>query len=151
MPSAVELASMSPREAADRLYDRAMSTDEAGDHARAQFFAGMAIQAYAALPPEESDLDARFHRGLLQLVMDDPEAAAAESSALLAADPDHLLGLVLVARIAEQRGDQAARRSAYERFLGALPAGLVSGRPEYEMHDGLLETEAERAREIIGG
>jgi hypothetical protein len=32
-------------------------------------------------------------------------------------------------------------------FLDALPAGLASGKPEYAMHDNMLESEAVRARE----
>lgn len=150
MPTAAELARMSPREAADRLFDRAMQTDEAGDAERARFFASMAIQAYAGLPDEQVDLDARFHLGLLHIVMGDAAAARAEMQHILAADPDHLLGLTLAARTAELEGDEAGRRSAYERFLEALPAGLASGRAEYQMHDRLLQTESERAREATG-
>jgi hypothetical protein len=151
MPSAAELAAMSPREAADRLFDRAMRTDESGDTERAQFFAHMAVQAYDGLPPEQLDLDARFHQGLLRLVMKDPAGAAADADEILAADPDHLLGLVLSARAADAGGDEMGMVAAYERLLGALPVGLASGRQEYEMHDRLLESEAERARALTGG
>lgn len=150
MPTAGELAAMSPREAADRLFDRAMSTDEAGDPERAQFFANMAVQAYQGLPPGELDLDARFHVGLLRLVMKDPSGAEAEAEAILDAQPDHLLGLVLSARVAQAGGDQARLREAYSRFLEGLPAGLASGQPEYLMHDRMLESEAEQARAVTG-
>lgn len=150
MPSAAELAAMSPREAADRLFDRAMSSEEAGDLERAQFFANMAAQAYTGLPEAERDLDARFHVGLLHLVMEDPSGASAEAQAILAEQPDHLLGWVLSARVAEARGDEVARRAAYTRFIEALPAGLASGQPEYLMHDRMLESEADIARGVTG-
>lgn len=42
-PAGVDLSSMSGREAADRLFDRAMRTEAGGDTAQARFFAGMGI------------------------------------------------------------------------------------------------------------
>lgn len=149
-PGGVDLGSMTPRQAADRLFDRVMRTDEAGNTAEAQQFATMAVQAYGMLPPGEVDADARFHLGLLHMVLDDPDAAEREAGLILAEDPDHLLALALEARVAEARGDEGARADAYNRFLDALPAGLASDRIEYRMHDAMLETEAVRAREVTG-
>ena len=149
-PGAVDLGSMSPRQAADRLFDRVMREDEAGNEAQAQQFATMAIQAYGMLPPAEIDLDARFHLGLLNLVLDDPDASDQEADLMLAVDSQHLLALSLKARSAGLRGDTAAQQAAYTMFLDALPAGLTSGNPEYEMHDNMLEAEAVRAREATG-
>ena len=62
-----DLASMSPREAADRLFDRAMRESETGNKERASFFANMALQAYGRVPQADLDLDALFHVGLLHL------------------------------------------------------------------------------------
>src|SRR5688500_18661035 len=45
-PSAVDLASMTPRERADRLFNRVMQGMSSGDTTQVGFFAGMAIQAY---------------------------------------------------------------------------------------------------------
>jgi len=149
-PGAVDLNSMTPRQAADRLFDRVMREDEAGNEAQAQQFATMAIQAYGMLPPEEIDADARFHLGLVDLVLGDADGADREADLILSLDDDHLLALSLKARVAEARGDEAARVDAYNRFLDALPAGLASGAPEYQMHDSMLEAEAVRAREITG-
>jgi hypothetical protein len=149
-PGGVDLGSMTPRQAADRLFDRVMREDEAGSEAQAQQFATMAIQAYGMLPPEEIDADARFHLALLHLVLGDPDAADREADLILAVDSGHLLALSVKARVAESRGDEAARTAAYEQFLDALPAGLTSGAPEYQMHDSMLEAEAVRAREVTG-
>lgn len=149
-PSGVDLASMTPRQAADRLFDRVMRVDEAGDKAQAQQFATMAVQAYEMVPPEDIDPDAMFHVGLLHLVLNDPDAAQRQADLILSLDPEHLLALALKARVAEARGDEAARAEAYGKFLDALPAGLASGKTEYQMHDRMLEAEATRAREITG-
>jgi hypothetical protein len=127
-----------------------MRVDEAGDEAEARQFATMAVQAYGMLPPDEVDLDARFHLGLLHLVLDEVDAAEREADLILAVDPEHLLALAVKARAAESRGDEAARVATYETFLDVLPAGLASGKPEYEMHDRMLESEAVRAREATG-
>ena len=149
-PGGVDLGSMSPRQAADRLFDRVMREDEAGNEAQAQQFATMAIQAYGMLPPAEIDLDARFHLGLLNLVLDDPDASDREADLMLAVDSQHLLAFALKARSAGLRGDTAAQQAAYTMFLDALPAGLTAGNPEYAMHDNMLESEAVRAREATG-
>lgn len=149
-PGGVDLGSMSPRQAADRLFDRVMREDEAGNEAQAQQFATMAIQAYGMLPPAEIDLDARFHLGLLNLVLDDPDATDREADLMLAVDSQHLLAFALKARSAGLRGDTDAQLAAYTMFLDALPAGLVAGNQEYAMHDSMLESEAVRAREATG-
>ncbi len=149
-PGAVDLNSMTPRQAADRLFDRVMRTDEVGNTAEAQQFATMAVQAYEMLPESEQDADARFHLGLLHLVLEDPDAAEREADLILSLESEHLLALAVKARAAERRGDEAARVEAYGRFLDALPAGLASGKPEYQMHDAMLEAEAVRAREVTG-
>ena len=149
-PGAVDLGSMSARQAADRLFDRAMRVDEAGNAAEAQQFATMAIQAYGMVPPEEIDPDVNFHVALLYLVLDDLDGADREADLILSLESEHLLALTVKARVAEQRGDEAARADASNRFLDALPTGLASGKSEYQMHDRMLEAEAVRAREVTG-
>lgn len=149
-PGMVDLSQLSSRQAADRLFERAMRTDDEGDTEQAKFFANMAVQAYAAVPPGEIDADARFHLGLLHLLQEEPDAAAVEAETILAARPNHLLGLALTARIAAARGDVAAEREAYGRFLDALPAEREAGLAEYRMHDSLVESEASRAMEVTG-
>ena len=149
-PGGIDLGSMSPRQAADRLFDRVMREDEAGNEAQAQQFATMAIQAYGMLPPAEVDADAHFHLGLLNLVLDDADAADQEANLILALDNQHLLALSIKARVAEARGDSADQAAIYDQFLDALPAGLASGKAEYQMHDNMLEAESVRAREATG-
>ncbi len=144
MPSADELANMPPREAADRLFDRAMRVRAAGDTARARFFARMGRQAYDRLPAADVDADARFHAGLLALVRGDTAAARSRAEAILEEEPDHLLGLVLAVRSAP---DAEARRQYAERFREAAASADLAGRPAYEAHRTLIED----ARRELGG
>ena len=141
---------MTPRQAADRLFERAMREEDGGDVERAKFFASMAVQAYATVPAEEIDLDAHFHLGLLELLQENEAAAAAESEMILSVRPNHLLGLVLAARVAEASGNPEAQAGVYEQLLSELDAERSAGLPEYEMHGSLIDAEAARAREVTG-
>lgn len=144
MPSLEELASMTPRQAADRLYERAMSEHEGGDFERAAFFLDMGLQAYAAVPPDEMDADARFHVGLMQLLMGDSVSARLTGDEILEAEPDNLLGLVLSARVADFAGDEAAAAGYRSRLRSAVgEAGTIPDRPEYQSHRPVIQRELE--------
>ncbi|HSG46835.1 MAG TPA: hypothetical protein VLA43_03355, partial [Longimicrobiales bacterium] len=88
--STLDLTTMSPREAADRLFDRVMRTVAAGDTAGALAFQPMAVQAYQGAEP--LDLDGMFHQALLEALAD-PAAALVTARRMLAEEPDHLLAL----------------------------------------------------------
>lgn len=139
----VDLASMSPRERADRLFDRAMRTEASGDTTQARFFARMGVQAYGMVPPADIDADARFHVGVLELMQGNPGAARQSADAILASNPDHLLAWILRGQIAEAQGDQAALAEARRNFNGALASERGAGRPEYEQHAALIDQQAE--------
>lgn len=145
-----DLSQMSPRQAADRLFERAMREEDGGDTERAKFFANMAVQAYGQVPPAEIDLDAHFHLGLLQLVQENLDAAQTEAQMILSVRPSHLLGLALSAQVAGARGDDAAMVAAYSQFLESLDSERASGLPEYQMHGSLIDIETVRAREAVG-
>lgn len=149
MPSAEELAGMPPREAADRLFNRAMSLREQGDPGgRAAFFAQMGVRAYQRVPPERVDADMRFHLGLLQIVQGDPAAASAQADTILAGEADHLLGLLLAARAAEAGGDSAAADRWRDSLATAAREADLDGRPAYRAHRNLIE---EAAARVDGG
>lgn len=141
MPSASELAQMPPRQAADRLYNRAMQMQEAGAD-RAPFFAQMAVRAYRQLPPAEVDADVRFHMGLLQLVQGEVTAARAEADSILAEQDGHLLGLLLAARSAGAAGETEEESRWRDSLREATDETDLSSRPEYRAHRDLLETAA---------
>ncbi len=140
MPSMEELAAMSPRGAADRLFERAMREHEGGDFERAAFFIDMGLQAYDAVPPDQIDADARFHIGLLGLLMGDSVAARTRSEQILTEDNDHLLGLLLASRAADFAGDSNAAAELRSRVRQIVEeAGGIPDRVEYQSHRVLIE------------
>lgn len=150
MPSAEELAQMSPREAADRLFNRAMTAGET-DAERAPFFAQMGVEAYRRVPAAEVDADVRFHVGLLQLVRDDPAAARAEADTILGNQPDHLLGLYLALEAARAAGEQAEAAELEDRLREGVASTDLGSRPEYDAHRRLLEDFAAGDGSASGG
>ena len=140
MPSMEELAAMGPRGVADRLFERVMREHEGGDFERAAFFIDMALQAYDAVPPEEIDADARFHVGLLRLLMGESGRARDMADEILAADPEHLLGLLLAARAADFEEDADAAEALRARIRTRVEeAGGIPDVPEYQAHRTLIE------------
>ncbi|HTT67136.1 MAG TPA: zinc ribbon domain-containing protein [Gemmatimonadales bacterium] len=140
-----DLSTMTPREQADRLYNRIMTAYEAGDSSQVSFFAPMALQAYANLGGE-LDPDARLHLGLVQLAIGATVAAAAQGDTILTSAPNHLFGWLLKARAAEAQGNAAQARRAYEAFLRNYDAELARKRPEYQEHAQMLQDTRSRAQ-----
>lgn len=140
MPSMEELAAMGPRGVADRLFERVMREHEGGDFERAAFFIDMALQAYDAVPPEETDADARFHVGLLRLLTGESGLAREMADEILAARPEHLLGLLLAARAADFEEDADAAEAFRARIRTRVAeAGGIPDVPEYQAHRTLIE------------
>ena len=134
----VDLSSMTPLEAADRLFNRVMAAHESGDTGEAMRFAPMALQAYELV--DRLDADARYHIGLISLVLGDVDNARRQIDKLQKESPDHLLGLILQFNIAEQNGDDKAASATRMRFARAYDAQINSKRPEYEAHRVTIET-----------
>ncbi|HEX9632141.1 MAG TPA: zinc ribbon domain-containing protein [Gemmatimonadales bacterium] len=134
----VDLSQLTPREAADRLFDRVMISREAGKLDTAAFFAPMALRAYAML--DEVDADARFHIGLLEIAAGDPTGAEAQADTLAQAVPTHLYASMLRADAARARGDTAAAERADQAFLRNYEAETAANRPEYAPHAPWLAT-----------
>ena len=145
---AVDLASMTPRERADRLFNRVMQGLADGDTTQLAFFADMAIQAYAMVP--ERDADLHYHLGELYRVRGDAPAVRAQGDTILAADPRHLFGLFTAARGERLLGNEAESRVLYRRFLDVYGEEVARNLPEYQEHaPGLpaLRAEAQEAVE----
>jgi tetratricopeptide (TPR) repeat protein len=146
-PGAVDLSSMTPREAADRLFNRVMQNVSSGDSATAKQFLPMAVAAYDRARPLDSD--GRYHLAVLHLVGGNLEAARAQSDTILSTNPKHLFGLFTGAQAAQGRGDRAASVSLYRRFLAAFEAEKARKDViEYADHAQALpamKEEAERA------
>ena len=142
---APDISSLSPRERADRLFDRVMRLSSEGKTDSVKFFAPMALSVYQSLGPLDADL--RYDFGRVAEVAGAAEIARAQADSILASDSTHLLGLVLGARAAQLRGDSAAARTFSRRLLAAEPSESAKKLPEYERHQGdILEALAEARR-----
>ncbi len=133
----VDLASMSPREAANRLFNRVMIANESGNTAEALKFAPMALQAYDRVGT--LDNDARYHVALIHMTMGDINGARVQLEMLRQSVPSHLLGFMLEHQIAERNGNKDTAAQAYKGFLAAYDAEIAKGREEYQDHLGSIE------------
>lgn len=145
----VDLASMTPREAADRLFNRVMQNVSSGDSAQARQFLPMALMAYDRVP--DLDLDGYYHVAVLQLVNADPQSARAAAETILSAEPDHLFGLFTAAQAEQAMGNQETARELYQRFLDRFDAQVDSDRPEYRDHAQVLPAMREEAESAVAG
>ena len=142
---APDISSLSPRERADRLFDRVMRLSSEGKTDSVQFFAPMALSVYQSLGTLDADL--RYDFGRVAEVSGAAGIARAQADSILAADSTHLLGLVLAVRAAQLRGDSAAAKAFSRRLLAAEPSESAKKLPEYERHQGdILEALAEARR-----
>jgi hypothetical protein len=129
---APDISSMSPRERADRLFDRIMRLDTEGKKDSVQFFAPMAMSAYEMIP--NPDADARFDMGRIAEVAGAFSAAKSEADSILAKHPTHLLGLVLAMQVARSSGDSAGANAYHARLRAAQKSELARKLPEYDRH-----------------
>ena len=132
-----DLSSMTPREAADRLFNRVMTASESGNSEEALRFAPMALAAYDNLGA--LDNDARYHVALLHLATGDIDGARVQAEMLRQSVPKHLLAIMLEHEIAERTGKKDAAARTYRVFLAAYDAEMANGRAEYEEHRGGIE------------
>jgi Double zinc ribbon len=129
---APDISSMTPRERADRLFDRIMRLDSEGKKDSVQFFAPMAISAYQMIP--NPNADTRFDMGRIAEVAGALPAAKIEADSILAAQPTHLLGLVLAMQVARASGDSAGASAYRAKLRAAQKSELAKKLPEYDRH-----------------
>ena len=142
---APDISKLSPEERADRLFNRIMTEYEAGNSEFVQNMAPMALAAYQMLP--QMDPLRRYDLGRIAEVTGALPVAQAQADTLLQANPNHLLGLALAARVADLQKDEARRAALARRLIDAAPAELEQGRPEYTAHSidiNIALTEARR-------
>jgi tetratricopeptide (TPR) repeat protein len=123
---------MSPKERADRLFNRVMMLAEAGKQDSVEFFLPMALGAYSLLGA--LDPDARYHLGLLQLAGGDVAAALAQADTIQRTVPNHLFIYVLRAHAYQAQGNTSQEQRAYADFLRHEQAELALKRAEYDDH-----------------
>lgn len=142
-----DLSSMTPREAADRLFDRVMRSVSEGDSASAQAFLPMAIAAYDRAQP--LDNDGLFHRSMLNRVANNLDAALADAEQILAAEPNHILGLSEAAEAAIELGRLDEAEGYYRRLVDAYAQEATRALPEYQGHANLLESARSAAQAFL--
>ena len=142
--AAPDISSMSPRERADRLYDRMMRMSSENKRDSVTFFAPMALAAYEALGPLDNDL--RYDMGRVAEVSGNLDVARAQADSILRQNPSHLLGLILAQRVAQLTGDKKASDRYTARFLEVAPDEVKKDLEEYTRHKGDIDLALQEAR-----
>ncbi|MEX1182401.1 MAG: zinc ribbon domain-containing protein [Gemmatimonadota bacterium] len=137
-----------PREQADRLFNRIMQAHASGDSASVTFFLPMGIQAYQLASP--LDDDGLYHLAMLHAVAGDAAAALDAAGRILEHSPDHLLALAVAGEAAEGAGDVEAARRYYGRLLAVYADEIERGLPEYEDHAAILPEYLGAAQRVTG-
>ena len=122
---------------ATELFNQIVDAAAAGDTMSVFAFLPLAVDAYAEAGAV--DPDALFHVSTLFRIGDQPEEALRSAEAILAKEPDHILGLSAAAdaELALGRRRQAVER--YERIVAVYAAQVTRELPEYVSHAGLIE------------
>lgn len=145
---APDISAMSPQERADRLFNKMMLLNSQGKSDSVQFFAPMAIGAYANLSPLNNDQ--RYDLGRIGEVAGIIPMAKAEADSILVKSPTHLLGLILAARVATVQGDSTALHSFEKRLVAAEKPELAKKLDEYDRHEDDITNGLAQARKDLG-
>jgi hypothetical protein len=145
---APDISSLSPQERADRLYNRVMLLASEGKIDSVQFFAPMAVQSYLLLQPLNADQ--RYDLGRIGEVTGALPLAKAQADTILRENPNHLLGLILEARLAVIAGDTTRLHSYERRLIAAQKSELATNRAEYARHQDDIATALQQARKSLG-
>ena len=127
-----DLSSMTPIEAANRLFNRVMSAVENGDSLQAQQFMPMAVGAYERARPLNAD--GLFHLSMLLRTAGALDDALATAQQILEADPDHLLGLQAAAEASAELGRDAEAVSYYRHIVDVYTPQMARQLAEYLEH-----------------
>jgi hypothetical protein len=146
--AAPDISNMSPRERADRLFDRIMTAGEQGDTARMRFFRPMALQAYAMLGAPDDHI--HYDIGMIYAVLGDADSAVAQASAIERNTPNNLLALLVRIAVASGKKDQPTLRRLYTTFLDKYDREIAAARPGYDEHKTALEGVRTEARRVLG-
>jgi len=147
-PAGVDLSSMTPREAADRLFNRVMTAVSSNDSTEVVSFMPMAIRALELAEP--LDTDGKFHLVLLRLTGRFNEEALEGAEEILAEQPNHLLGLAMAGDASLALGDSASASAYYKRWLDAYETETEKDLLEYRDH-GLMFPSMRVTAEALAG
>jgi hypothetical protein len=145
---APDISSLSPQERADRLYNRVMLLASQGKVDSVLFFAPMALTAYQMLAPLNADQ--RYDMGRIGEVAGAIPLAKAQADTILSENPNHLLGLILEARLATLAGDSTRLHSYERRLINAEKTEAIRKRDEYVRHQDDIANALQQARKSLG-
>jgi hypothetical protein len=145
---APDISSLSPQERADRLYNRVMLLASQGKADSVLFFAPMALTAYQMLAPLNADQ--RYDMGRIGEVAGAIPLAKAQADTILRENPNHLLGLILEARLATLAGDSTRLHSYERRLIDAEKTEANRKRDEYVRHQDDIANALQQARKSLG-
>lgn len=145
---APDISSLSPQERADRLYNRVMLLASQGKIDSVLFFAPMALTAYQMLAPLNADQ--RYDMGRIGEVAGAIPLAKAQADTILRENPNHLLGLILEARLATLAGDSTVLHSYERRLISAEKIEANRKRDEYLRHQDDIANALQQARKSLG-
>lgn len=146
---APDISSMTPLEAANRLYNRVMAAVSSGDSLEAQQFMPMAIAAYQRARP--LDHDGLFHLSMLNRTAGNFEAALAQAHEILEEDPNHLLGRVAAAEAAVELGEMEEAETHYRTILEVYDDEVARALPEYQDHSQIVDVLRDEAERFLAG
>lgn len=131
-----DISGMSAPELAERLFNRVMLLNSQGKTDSVQFFAPMAIQAYQMVEQEQGslDLDQRYDMARVAEAAGAIPLAKAQTDTILKQSSDHLLGLIMAARIAKLTGNTPSFDEYSQRFEKVKQSELAKKLPEYSKH-----------------
>jgi len=142
--AATDIASMSPQEKADRLFNRVMMYASEGKRDSAAIFAPMALQAFDMIAP--LDVHGRYDVGLVSIVAGELARAKVQADTILRTNPADLLGLTLAMRVADASQNSASARDFGKRLIAAEPVERKTARAEYQAHGNDIDAALKDAR-----
>ena len=144
-----DLTTMTPIDAATRLFNRVMTAISVGDSTEAQAFVPMAIAAYELARP--LDHDGLFHLSMLNRTAMNLEAALDNALEVLEEDPNHLLALAAAAEVAIELGLPAEAEEHYRRIVDIYDTESTRPLEEYDMHAQIVVVLKDDAERYLAG
>ena len=114
-----------------------------------QFFAPMALTAYQMLAPLNADQ--RYDMGRIGEVVGAIPLAKGQADSILRENPNHLLGLILEARLATIAGDSTQLHAYERRLIAAEKSEVQKKREEYLRHQDDIVNALQQAKKSLAG
>ena len=109
----------------------------------------MALTAYQMLAPLNADQ--RYDMGRIGEVAGAIPLAKAQADSILRENPNHLLGLILEARLATLAGDTIQLRGYERRLITAEKSEALKKREEYLRHQDDITNALQQAKKSVAG